>query len=81
MIASVVVMIGQLYQFVLLARVLLSWVQVDPYNPLVQVLYQVTEPVLEPIRRVLPQTMGLDFSPIIAMILVQLVTEVIAATF
>lgn len=81
MIASLVVMVGQVYQFVLLARVLISWVQVDPYHPAVQFLYQLTEPVLEPIRRVLPQTMGLDFSPIIAMILIQIVTEVIAATF
>lgn len=81
MIASLVVMLGQIYQFVLLARVLISWVQVDPYHPAVQFLYQLTEPVLGPIRRVLPQTMGLDFSPIIAMILVQVLTEIIAATF
>ncbi|MBN2472768.1 MAG: YggT family protein [Anaerolineae bacterium] len=74
-------MLGQIYQFVLLARVLISWVQVDPYHPAVQFLYQLTEPVLGPIRRVLPQTMGLDFSPIIAMILVQVLTEIIAATF
>lgn len=74
-------MVAQIYQFVLLARVLISWVQVDPYHPVVQLLYQITEPVLGPIRRVLPQTMGLDFSPIIAMILVQVVTELIAATF
>lgn len=81
MITSLVVMVAQIYQFVLLARVLISWVQVDPYHPVVQLLYQITEPVLGPIRRVLPQTMGLDFSPIIAMILVQVVTELIAATF
>ncbi len=81
MIANAAVLIGQLYQIVLLARVLLSWVRVDPYNPLVQVLYQITEPVLAPIRRVMPQGMGLDFSPVIAMILVQLLVEVIVATF
>lgn len=81
MIGNVVIMIGQIYQLVLLARVLISWVRVDPYHPAVQVLYQITEPVLEPIRRFMPQGMGLDFSPVIAMILVQLVTEVIAATF
>jgi YggT family protein len=79
--ANIVVLIGQLYQIVLLARVLLSWIRVDPYHPAVQALYQITEPVLQPIRRVMPQGMGLDFSPVIAMILVQLVTEVIATTF
>ncbi len=81
MITSLVVMLAQIYQFILLARVLISWVRVDPYHPAVQILFQLTEPVLEPIRRVLPQTMGLDFSPIIAMILVQVVAELIAATF
>lgn len=80
MIGEFVVLLGRLYQFVLLARVLLSWVQIDPYHPAVQALYWLTEPVLQPIRRVLPQGVGLDFSPVIAMILVQLVTEVIATT-
>jgi len=79
-IGEFVVLLGRLYQFVLLARVLLSWVQIDPYHPAVQALYRLTEPVLQPIRRVLPQGVGLDFSPVIAMILVQLVTEVIATT-
>ena len=78
---SLLVMLAQLYQLVLLARVLISWVQVDPYHPVVQVLYQLTEPVLRPIRNVLPQTMGMDFSPVVAMILIQLVAEVVSATF
>jgi YggT family protein len=76
-----IVMLGRLYTFVLLARVLISWIQVDPYNPVVQFLYQITEPVLQPIRQMLPATMGMDFSPLIAMILVQLLTSVIATTF
>ncbi len=77
--AEFILMLGRLYQFILLARVLMSWVQINPYHPVVQVLLQLTEPVLQPIRQVLPQTMGLDFSPVIAMILVQLVTQVIVA--
>lgn len=79
--ALMIVMLGRLYTFVLLARVLISWIQVDPYNPVVQFLYQITEPVLQPIRQMLPATMGMDFSPLIAMILVQLLTSVIATTF
>lgn len=77
--AEFILMLGRLYQFVLLARVLMSWVQINPYHPVVQVLLQLTEPVLQPIRQVLPQTMGLDFSPVIAMLLVQLVTQVLVA--
>lgn len=51
------------------ARFIFSWVRPDPYNsiwgPLMRITYQVTEPLLAPIRRVLPGMGGLDFSPII----------------
>jgi YggT family protein len=67
--------------FVLLARVLLSWIQIDPYHPAVQFLYQITEPVLRPIRQMLPAGGALDFSPLVAMLLVQLLTSVVATTF
>lgn len=65
---GVVQLIFEVYSFILLARVLLSWVQVDPYNPIVRVLHQLTEPVLAPIRRLLPQTGPMDFSPIVAFV-------------
>lgn len=80
-IAQLIEAIVFLYQMVLLARVLISWVQVDPYHPAVQVLYQLTEPVLQPIREFLPPTAGLDLSPLIAMLLIQLVGSVISGTF
>ncbi|HEY4689662.1 MAG TPA: YggT family protein [Anaerolineae bacterium] len=67
----------ELYSFILLARVLLSWFQVDPYNPLVRALFQLTEPVLEPIRRLLPSAGMLDFSPIVAFIAIRLVETVV----
>lgn len=58
----------QLYSFVLLARALISWIpNMDPYHPAVQFLFQVTEPVLEPIRRVIPPLGGMvDISIIVA---------------
>ena len=55
----------QIYSYVVLASVILSWVQVDPHNPLVRAIHGLTEPVLRPIRAVLPSFMGLDFSPIV----------------
>jgi YggT family protein len=70
-------LVFELYALILLARVLVSWLQVDPYNPLVRLLYQLTEPLLEPIRRILPQSGGLDFSPMVALIVV-LVAEQLA---
>jgi YggT family protein len=56
--------------WLMLVRALVSWVNPDPYNPIVQFLYKTTEPVLEPIRRVLPlgTRFGVDISPIIAFI-------------
>jgi len=73
------VLLVRLYEFVLLARVLISWVRVDPYNPVVRFLYQITEPVLDPIRRALPHTMGIDFSPLIALLLIQVLLTVIVS--
>ena len=52
------------------ARAVISWVNPDPFNPLVQFLTRVTEPVLEPIRRLLPLT-GFDISPIIAFFIIR----------
>src|SRR3989304_3089656 len=55
------------YFYVMIARVLISWVSPDPYNPIVRFLYQTTEPVLYPIRRRLRlHSYGIDFSPLIA---------------
>ena len=66
----------ELYSFVLLARVLISWLQIDPYNPIVQILYRLTEPLLAPIRRLLPQTGAIDFSPIVGFIVIRLAEEI-----
>jgi YggT family protein len=62
---------------VLLARVLLSWVQVDPRNPIVNLIHQLTEPLLAPIRRLLPQSGALDFSPMIAFVVVLLAEQIV----
>jgi YggT family protein len=58
----------QLYSYVLLARALMSWIpNLDPYNPAVQFLHSITEPVLEPIRKLVPPLGGMiDISLIIA---------------
>ena len=58
--------------WLILIRALISWVNPDPYNPIVQFLYKITEPVLYPIRRILPLGLkfGIDISPIIAFLLI-----------
>lgn len=58
-----------LYMWIIIGRAVISWVSPDPYNPIVRFLHSVTEPVLYPIRRRLPISMGgLDFSPIIVIL-------------
>ena len=69
-VAKILSILLSIYKWLLLIRVLISWVNPDPFNPLVQFLYRSTEPVLEPIRRVLPFTGAIDFSPIIAFFLI-----------
>jgi YggT family protein len=80
-IASLIFLIIQLYSLVILARVLMSWVQIDPYSPLARAIFDLTEPVLQPIRNLLPPAAGLDFSPIIAIILLQVIGQFLAALF
>lgn len=64
--AQVVKFALTIYMWVVVARAVLSWVNPDPYNPIVRFIHNVTEPVLYRIRRSLPVTFsGIDFSPIV----------------
>lgn len=63
--AYLVNIILTVFYWLILIRALISWVSPDPYNPIVQFLYRMTEPVLEPIRRILPN-LPIDISPLIA---------------
>jgi YggT family protein len=74
---GLVQLLFDLYIIVLLARVLLSWVQVDPRNPIVSLIHQLTEPLLAPIRRMLPQGGGLDFSPMVAFVVVLVAEQIV----
>lgn len=68
-IAQVFDLIFTLYFYIVIARALISWVNPDPYNPIVRFLHSVTDPVLYRIRRFIPFSMGgIDFSPIILLI-------------
>jgi len=65
-VANLVNLVLEAYIWIIIARALISWVNPDPRNPIVRFLYQVTEPVLRPIRYRLPTTaMGLDLSPMV----------------
>jgi YggT family protein len=69
-VAEVIRIILNFYMWVIIIRALISWVNPDPYNPIVQFLYKVTEPVLHPVRRLIPvYNMGIDLSPLIVILI------------
>ncbi|MDD2249638.1 MAG: YggT family protein [Candidatus Cloacimonetes bacterium] len=74
-----VVRIIQIYNILILARVFASWIIRNPYNRLYHFLLTITEPLLGQIRRILPPMMGLDFSPIIAFFILNLLTKLISS--
>jgi YggT family protein len=83
---NLLIILLQIYSFIVLARVLLSWFpNVDPYNPIVRFLYEATEPVLEPIRRFIrqqfPNTGPFDFSPLVLLIGITIISRLIISTF
>ena len=69
--AKILEIVLQLYMWVIIIRALLSWVNPDPYNPIVQFLNSITEPVLYRVRQLIPMSgMGIDFSPIIVILVI-----------
>ncbi len=70
-IAFIIHSILYIYMWLIIIRAVISWVNPDPYNPIVNFLYQVTEPVLYRIRRYLPfRGMAIDISPIVVFIII-----------
>jgi len=79
--ASVLEWVLRLYMYVIVARAVISWVNPDPYNPIVQFLVRSTEPVLRPIRRLIPMgSIGLDISPIIVILLIMFLQRAVIDT-
>jgi len=70
--ANIVSIVLTILSWLIFIRALISWVNPDPYNPIVQFLYKTTEPILEPIRRIIPFSfrIGIDISPIIAFLII-----------
>lgn len=72
-IADLVELATFVFIFALIVQVILIWLSPGAYNPIVGLLYSFNEPILRPARRVLPSTSGLDFSPLIALIFLNLI--------
>ena len=72
-VVRLIMFVLDIYTWVIIAAAVISWVAPNPYNPVVRLLRRLTEPVLAPIRQLLPpwKTFGLDFSPMIVILVIQ----------
>jgi YggT family protein len=66
------------YVLIVVAAVVVSWMRLDPKHPAVSLLVRLTEPALAPIRRVVPPVGGLDLSPLVLVIALQLVKRLLS---
>ena len=80
-VARIVDLAFNIYFFIVIARALISWVNPDPYNPIVRFLHSATDPVLYRLRRLLPflQAGGFDLSPIVLLILLSVAQQVLVS--
>jgi YggT family protein len=76
-IANFVYVLFQILTFAIFARVLLSWFPINPENPFVVILNEVTDPILRPLRRVVPSLGMLDLTPIVALVLLQVIQNLL----
>tara|TARA_B100001245_G_scaffold225620_1_gene200408 strand:+ start:315 stop:896 length:582 start_codon:yes stop_codon:yes gene_type:complete len=61
-----------IYLFIIIVQVIISWINPDAYNPITMIMYQLSEPILRPVRRTIPSAGGFDFSPLIILVIINL---------
>ena len=76
-VAQLISLIFNIFMLLIIGRILLSWVNLDPYHPVSQFIFRATEPFLEPVRRVMPSVGMFDLSPIVVIIIAQVLESVI----
>ncbi len=67
-IAQIINMVLNIYMWIVIIAALISWVNPDPYNPIVRFLYRATEPVFQRVRRFIPPMGGIDLSPLVVLL-------------
>ena len=72
-----VIYLCQVYALILFLRAILSWFAISPYNPLVVFLDRITEPILAPLRRVIPRVGMVDITPMVAIVLLIIIARLI----
>ena len=74
-----VIFMLNIYMYLIIARAIISWVNPDPYNPIVQFLRMTTDPVMRFLRRFIPPIGGsIDFSPVIVIFIIYFITELLS---
>lgn len=80
-IATLVDFILSAYMWIIIGRAIISWVNADPYNPIVRFLHEVTDPVLRRVRRYIPALGGgIDFSPMVLILLIMFLRSFLVPT-
>lgn len=69
-VAYVIEFLLNIYMWIIVARAIISWVNPDPYNPIVSFLYRATEPLLSRVRRIIPYLGGVDLSPLVILLVI-----------
>ncbi|MEA1996863.1 MAG: YggT family protein [Gemmatimonadota bacterium] len=75
--AYIVSTVLNIYGYLLLAQIIISWIRVNPYNHWIRLLSKLTEPFLGPFRRLIPPFAGVDFSPIVAFLVLNMIRTVV----
>jgi YggT family protein len=81
LISQVICLLGYVMVLAIFLRAIVSWFGLDPRSPFIQALDSVTEPILDPIRRVMPRLGMIDLSPLVAIILLQFVSAALQEVF
>jgi len=79
-IGDVIALVLQLLVFAIIIRALLSWVSPDPRNPIVQALDAITEPILQPLRQIVPRIGMIDITPMVAIIVLYVLIGLVRAS-
>ncbi|HYA14541.1 MAG TPA: YggT family protein [Syntrophales bacterium] len=79
--AKIIHIILNIYMWIVIARALISWVNPDPYNQIVQFLYRITEPVLSLVRRWMPfRHLAIDLSPLVVILVIYFIDEFLVSS-
>jgi YggT family protein len=79
---NLLVLLLYLYSWLIIIRAVVSWTRPDPGNPLIQLLVKITEPILKPLRALVPPSKlgGIDLSPILAIVVIQIIRYLLLST-